>query len=578
MRLPYPEIWCLDFEFKSLPGERPEIVCLVAHELHSGRRLRLWADELPRTPPFRTDEKALFVAYYAAAEMACFLQLGWPLPVRVLDLYTEFRVLTNGLSLPLGDGLLGAMSAFGLSAMAPAEKTHMRDRILAGGPWSQADKQGILAYCADDVDALVRLLPAMEPNIAAPTKRLGQALLRGRYMRAVAVMEHFGIPIDHATLRQLRRHWESLKRALIADVDQAYGVFEDGHFRQTLFLDWLKRQEIIWPSTPTGRPALDDDTFKQMAHLHPKLGDLRLLRQTLGQLHLLDVAVGRDGRNRTMLSAFRAKTSRNAPSSSRFIFGPAKWMRSLIKPEPGTALAYIDWSAQEIAIAAHLSGDCRLREAVEAGDPYIDFAKRAGLAPRDATKATHGAVRDVCKIVFLAIGYGMGADSLALQLGISSTEARHLLLQHRQAYPDLTRWFDCQTDAALLGQPLTTCFGWRLQVCGKTKPTTVRNFPVQATGAEMLRLACCLGTERGLRVVAPVHDAVLVEADTDEINNVVSLTRGAMDEASRIVLDGLAVKTDVKIMRHPERFEDRNGSALFLKIMKLLGNARDKGT
>ena len=54
---------------------------------------------------------------------------------------------------------------------------------------------------------------------------------------------------------------------------------------------------------------------------------------------------------------FRSRTGRNQPSNAKFIFGPGKWMRGLIKPPQGKVLAYIDWSAQEVAIAAALSGD-----------------------------------------------------------------------------------------------------------------------------------------------------------------------------------------------------------------------------
>ena len=68
---------------------------------------------------------------------------------------------------------------------------------------------------------------------------------------------------------------------------------------------------------------------------------------------------------------------------------------------------------------------------------------------------------------------------------------------------------------------------------------------MQANGAEMLRLACCLATERGVDVCAPVHDALLVEGGADEIDDVVAATRAAMAEASRVVLGGLEVATDV---------------------------------
>src|SRR5256885_1258182 len=43
--LPYREIWAVDFEFIAGAGENLDPVCLVAWELRSGRKLRLWQDE-----------------------------------------------------------------------------------------------------------------------------------------------------------------------------------------------------------------------------------------------------------------------------------------------------------------------------------------------------------------------------------------------------------------------------------------------------------------------------------------------------------------------------------------------------
>ena len=77
------------------------------------------------------------------------------------------------------------------------------------------------------------------------------------------------------------------------------------------------------------------------------------------------------------------------------------------------ALAYVDFSSQEMGIAAALSGDAALLEAYRSGDVYLSFAKQAGLAPPDATKASHGEVRDRCKAVVLGTLYGMGPETLA---------------------------------------------------------------------------------------------------------------------------------------------------------------------
>jgi hypothetical protein len=119
----YREVWAADFEFAAPSGERPSPVCMVARELHSGRIIRLWKNELGPAPPFSTGADVLFVAYYASAELGCFRVLSWPTPANILDLFTEFRDRTNGLALPAGSGLIGALTYFGLDTIGAQGKT-----------------------------------------------------------------------------------------------------------------------------------------------------------------------------------------------------------------------------------------------------------------------------------------------------------------------------------------------------------------------------------------------------------------------------------------------------------------------
>jgi DNA polymerase I len=74
-RLPYREVWVVDFEFIAEPGERPDPVCLVARELLRGQLVRLWRDELSSRPPYSVAADSLFVAYFASAEIGCHLKL-----------------------------------------------------------------------------------------------------------------------------------------------------------------------------------------------------------------------------------------------------------------------------------------------------------------------------------------------------------------------------------------------------------------------------------------------------------------------------------------------------------------------
>jgi DNA polymerase-1 len=439
---------------------------------------------------------------------------------------------------------------------------------MGGGSWSHSEREAILDYCESDVTALERLLPAMLPRIDLP-----RALLRGRYMAAASAMEHNGVPIDVGMLAAFREHWTGIQDALIADIDVGCGynvyvgrVFEVGRLQQ-----YLIRAEIPWwERTETGRLSLSDDTFRQIAKSYPQISPLRELRSALSDMRLNDLAVGHDARNRVVLSAFSSRTGRNQPSNTKFIFGPSTWLRGLIKPPPGYGVAYVDWSQQEFGIAAALSGDAVMQAAYRTGDPYLAFAKQAGAIPADATKDTHGPQRELFKQCVLGVAYGMEAQGLALRISQAPIVARDLLRAHRETYRRFWRWSDAAVDCAMLHNSLSTVFGWHVHVGEKSNPRSLRNFPMQANGAEMLRLACCLATERGVEVCAPVHDATLVCAPLDRLDADVAATRACMAEASKAVLDGFELHTDVHVVKYPDRYMDPRGAVMWDRVMRLI--------
>jgi DNA polymerase I len=556
-----------DFEFGSAPGGVPQPRCLVAQELFSGGTLRLWEEDLASAsrPPYAISSDCLFVAYYASAEFLCHLVLGWGLPANVVDLFVEFRNLTNGLPLSSGAGLLGALAHFGLDAMATVEKDSMRVLALRGGPYSSAERQALLEYCASDVDALRRLLVRLGGSLD-----IDRALIRGDYMKAVARMEHVGVPIDTAYLEEVRSKWSTIRTALVERIDANYRVFDGETFKRERFERFLAEAQIGWPRSATGQLSLDEGTFRGMARAYPVIAPLHELRVSLAQMRLGELEIGSDGRNRTMLSAFRTRTGRNAPSTSRFVFGQATWIRGFIKPAPERALAYIDYSQQEFAIAAVLASDQRMLEAYASGDPYLAFAKQAGAAPADATRGSHEAVRDCFKACSLGVLFGMGAKTLGQRIAQPTPYAADLLRAHRDTYPAYWRWSDGAVAHAMLFGLLYTTFGWRIATGRETSPASLRNWPVQSTGAEVLRLACCMVTEAGIAVCAPVHDALLIEAPADEIGDHVERTRELMTEAGRIVLGGFALRTDAAVISYPGRYADKRGARMWTEVAALL--------
>ncbi|MDA0746218.1 MAG: DNA polymerase [bacterium] len=565
----YRQVWVADFEFSAPDGENPNPVCLVAHDLVSHRIIRIWEDELKQMerPPYDTGPHSLFVAYYASAELGCHLALNWPLPGDVLDLYVEFRNMTNGLPLPCGAGLLGAAVYYGLSGAGTLEKEEMRELAIRGGPWTRAEQTALLDYCESDVAALAQLLLQMMPNIDLP-----RALLRGRYMKAAARMENTGVPIDTESLGTLRSRWTEIQDGLIGRINAHYGVFEGRTFKRELFARWLATNNIPWPRLESGTLALDDDTFREMARAHPAVAPLRELRVSLSQLRLNKLAVGSDGRNRCLLSAFRAKTGRNQPSNAKFIFGPAVWLRSLIRPDTDHGLAYIDWSQQEVGIAAALSGDANMMKAYHSGDPYLEFGKQAGVIPEGGTRQAHSHLRDQFKACVLAVQYGMGERSLAYRIDQDTAQARELLRMHHETYPTFWRWSDAAVDHAMITNTLHTVFGWTVHTGHRPNPRSLRNFPMQANGAEMLRLACCLATEQGVRICAPVHDAVLIEAPLSDLDTAIQIMQQAMEKASDIVLGGFRLRSDVKTVRWPDRYMDERGRRMWETIQEVLAD------
>jgi hypothetical protein len=164
----------------------------------------------------------------------------------------------------------------------------------------------------------------------------------------------------------------------------------------------------------------------------------------------------------------------------------------------------------------------------------------------------------------------MGEKTLAARINHLPSFARYLLEQHHALFPQFWRWSDLCVDHAMLYGWQQTVFGWRLRVFPEPNVCSLRNFHMQARGAEMLRLACCLATENGIRICAPIHDAVLIIAPAEQSEVDVSRMRHTMAEASRIVLAGFELETESTSIFWPDHYCDDRGAAMFAKVMSLL--------
>ena len=117
---------------------------------------------------------------------------------------------------------------------------------------------------------------------------------------------------------------------------------------------------------------------------------------------------------------------------------------------------------------------------------------------------------------------------------------------------------------------MRSAFGWRRRVGAGANPRALMNFPMQANGAEMMRLAAIAATEAEIEVCAPVHDAFLIAAPLDRLERDVARMRALMGRAGRAVTGGLEVRTDAALVRWPDRLVDEGGAAMWARVMALL--------
>jgi hypothetical protein len=582
--LPFREIWAVDAEYYpgaglangATLGDAVTPLCLVALEMRSGRLVRLWQNQLGWFPPYRLDNEALIISYNLAAEFGFHIAQHWGEPACAIDAYLEFRHLVNDGAIKSGDrekgfhSIDGALRYFLEDGIGYAhDKEAARARILQGPPFDPVTQQQVQDYCEDDARKLARLVRRIVPTI----RSLPHAMFRAKVQWSIAQQERRGVPINLPLFSHTKRHWQGMRAGLVDELDEPFRCYEtvDGvpHWRRERFADYIRRNNMSWRKLDSGQLAEDDDTFKEMAGLYPQIEQLRELRYSLSKLKLNDLAVGTDGRNRTPLWAYGTKTGRCAPSTSAYIFGPAKWLRHYITPPPGRVLVHRDYQQQEVRIIAILSGDDALLQACE-GDVYLGIAGQLGFLRDSMDDDERRAIRTLFKTVVLGIVYGLGARSLATRAGISRYEAREILARLRAKFHRFEDFCRSVLDHAGLNLEIGTCFGWIMQCPSGINPRTVRNFPSQSAGAEILHALCVLAERRDIEIVGPIHDAVLVEGPLKEAEELSRALDQAMGDASAIVLRGYRLPTDHQIIKPGEHYVDDRGAAMWKVVTRLL--------
>ena len=574
-----------DFEYEASDGDLPNVLCVVAHELDENlqhvRTIRQWRGEFGKEPPFDIGDDTVFVAYSAWAELTCFLVLGWKFPKHIFDLHTCYLAKSN-LLLPYSSDeekpkkqrkrLPDACRAYGLEGWEMVDKDSIAAEIGRGN-WERYGRDVVVSYCEEDVAMSVRLLRAQVRDLATKVEHV---LHWSNYSaKATAQIQARGMPIDMALWNLVQENKAAVIKALLQKFDPSYGDNDpiytpDGAFSYARFDQYLVRKGVVaWPRLESGKLNLQGEAFRMMSH-EPGIERLHALKDSLRVIVSAKLPIGRDGRNRPSIFPFGTATGRNAHSKS--LYNSHAGLRSFMKfPENKIGL-YLDWKAQEIGIAAALSGDKVLQSAYQ-GDVYYALARMCGLtADPDPKhwKANNKDMRNRMKALQLGINYGMGVPSLARGLDRHPLIAGRFIEIHQRVHAPFWHWRDNAVMQALLDRRIESVFGWPLHITTSPNLRTLFNFPMQGNGSEMLRLAAVDLCEAGIVPSMLIHDGILFELDNEEQ---VTIAKEIMRKASREVCDGfeLDVDEDQRLL-NGERYQDKRDVAkeMWATIMNVL--------
>lgn len=309
-------------------------------------------------------------------------------------------------------------------------------------------------------------------------------------------------------------------------------------------------------------------------------GELGRFRTLLDQLKTFDLPIGPDGRARVNLRAFGTKSSRNNTArGGGFIFALNSVFRHLIQAPRGRALITVDWSSQELHIAARLSRDPKLIEIVTSGrDPYIELAIMVALAAPGADEQSDPEARGKGKVIQLALLYGAGPGLIARATGMTLEQGLAFLKRQRQILHRFFVWSDLKAQRAVTCKTLATQLGWTIRFRPGTSTNsperTGRNFCIQGTAADMMRLLMIRLAEAGVATCAAIHDGFLFECDDREVEKTLAIIKTAMDQ-SALDLIGATIPFKLKVFRWPERYTEGKTQPreLFDTIMRLIGEA-----
>ena len=396
-----------------------------------------------------------------------------------------------------------------------------------------------------------------------------QMVNRGEYIKAMIKLtqQGAGFPIDEDKLHSLFDDKVKAIEFIQQQVNKQYGdLFIGGYGNKKLSHKQLRQLAKLY--NINWQVWNDSDLLRldigYIKHLSEQYSEMKFFYQSLIAIQAINSAnlskLNQDGFIKPSLHLMTQKTGRNTHKPSEgYLLNAGQVIKSLIKPKPNHCLIEVDWCQQEIGIAAALSGDKALMDIYNTpdGDVYMALAKQAEFAPVDATKQTHPDIRHLFKTMQIGLAYGRTIWSLAKDIKASTSltlsqaynKAQQIHDWHKQTFHVYWQWVADEVHKARALGYMQSLDGWIYFVDDNVKDTQLMNFPMQANGAALMRLAVReLAKHDDVDFICTQHDAIYVNESKLNANEAVKVVRDCMDMACfQLFENQLLLRTDVVI-------------------------------
>ena len=369
----------------------------------------------------------------------------------------------------------------------------------------------------------------------------------------LAKMENIGFDVDRQGIedygKMLSEQIKSLEKSIYESSGTQFNINSPKQLGKVLFEDLglpCKKKTKSGYST-------NAEVLEGLRYEHPVV-EMVLQYRTLAKLNstycegLLKV-IGDDGRIHSSFNQTETRTGRISSTEPNLQNIPVRTelgreMRRFFCAREGWVLVDADYSQIELRVLAHIAHDKNMIEAFKNNDDiHAITASQVFGMPLDMVTPI---MRSRAKAVNFGIVYGIGAFSLAKDIGVSNKEASTYIKNYLSHYSGVDEYMKNVVEKAKQDGYVETMFGRRRYLPELTSGKHIlrafgervaRNMPIQGTAADIIKIAMVKVNDRikseGLkaRLILQVHDELIVEAPQEESEIVAKLLQEEMENA-----------------------------------------------